>query len=117
LLGASSPNAIQIQTNHKSIPVSYGEEVVVGDDSVKQWMVKDTVDRRRVRLLALPENTYIAKSEASPFSIFNSSSMLCSIYDSKETMDKTIVEKIVKMAACLTVVTAKNGSYTRMGEE
>lgn len=113
-LAAQSPDSIEVVVRNKSIPVSYGEELVLGDVNLGQWLTDDMVDRRRVRMADMQDNLCVAKSEASPFSVFNASDLLCEVYESKDRKDKVITEKIVKMASCLTVVTGKNGPYSRL---
>ena len=113
-LAAPSPDAIQVLAQNRSIPVGYGEEVVLGESDVNKWLMEDTIDRRKVRIADVDQNLSVAKSEASPFSIFNASDLLCEVYDSKDRLDKIITEKIVKMATCLTLVTSKNGPYARL---
>jgi hypothetical protein len=116
-LAAQGANAVQVMAENNTYPVSYGEELVVGNDKVQQWLKKDTIERRKVRLLEFNDKICITKSEASPYSIFDASDLLCEINDSKNKKDQLIMEKIIKMASCLTIVSSKNGPYSRLDRD
>jgi hypothetical protein len=110
-LAAQTPNAIEAVLKNKSIQASYGEELILGDQDVYTRMIGDNLGHRNIRVIALSENISVAKSEVSTTSVFNSSDLLQDIYISQDKQDKAMLNKIVKTAACISVVTGNHGPY------
>ncbi len=105
---------IQVFLGKRESKLNAGQELMLGPegDSVLRSMSQDKVGRRRVKNVDLVSGDSIIRSEVSLVSLFGRNTLMKQIHASKNVDDQDIKEKIVKMAACLSVVTSSHGPFT-----
>jgi hypothetical protein len=96
----------------QKIEVCAGQESVVSRDQAALNAVfkHDSVGRRRVRILD-SEGNKISTAEISIISLMTSSPVLSKIALTKDDQNLALTRKMLKMAACIQLVTASHGTY------
>ncbi len=92
--------------------IAAGEECVLSLQP-HATISRDKIGRRQVRQAEL-ENRALRMSEISIITLIPNSALLSSMSISKSREDMKIIDKILKMAACLQSVTSAHGSYSQL---
>lgn len=102
--------------NKKKLGLQVGQELIVGPKGVSlvRALSSDPVGRRRLNSLELSSGHTCISSEISLSSLMQNSSILAQLVRSQSDSDRDIASKIMKMAVCLSVVTASHGNYSMM---
>ncbi len=103
--------AVEVIVGTKRSIVTVGCEMVVAPPSEKlERVFIDTVGRRR--LVRYDERgSGIFVSEVSMISLIMDSELLSKLFQSAELEDKSLSSRILKMAACLSLVTSGHGTF------
>jgi hypothetical protein len=75
----------------------------------------DTVGRRRIRSFDVAPGQSITRSEISLVSLLQNNEVLSKLLNSKNSSDRALAAKLLKMAACIQQVTGGHGSYAPVG--
>jgi len=115
-LWESRAGTVKVQFGKHSTDICAGKEVVIGKDSnaVYQAMQQDNVGRRRVREISVGNQAALSTAEVSIASMLKESQLLEKLRASTEKSDKSLVDRVMKMAACLQYSTGKHGQYTNL---
>lgn len=116
----NSFKSITVQSERRSVAVNAGVEAVVAHDheTIMAILAGDPVARRQVRAVELSGGDLVVQtSEFSIPSLMKSNSMLRQMVKSAKGVDIALTDRIVKMTACLTVVTGGHGQYRRIAGE
>ena len=103
----------------KYVDLACSEESVLGWDQmgVNKALMRDTLGRRRVRGLPVPNGMYMQKAEV-PLSILmqgENSECLHDLVGSSNPVDKALSDKLIKMAAVQQQVMGKHGQFMQYG--
>ncbi|MBX9690068.1 MAG: hypothetical protein K2X27_25375, partial [Candidatus Obscuribacterales bacterium] len=102
----------------KFVDICAGEESILGWDQlgVNKALSKDVVGRRKVRGIDVPGGMYMQRAEVSLVALMQpeTSEFLHDLVSSNNPNDKALANKLVKMAAVLTQVTAKHGQFVQI---
>jgi hypothetical protein len=106
-------HSIQVSVGGKYVKISAGQELLIGPNgsSLTKSMKGDLLGRRHIRNYDLSREHSVTKSEVSLVSLMQNHSILTRVVKSENESDKDIAAKLMKMAAALSVVTAKRGAY------
>lgn len=90
-----------------------GEELVATADfdSLQSTANEDHVKRRNVRTFELKDGTQIMCAEFSPINVIKQNPVLKSLAFSEDKTESKVFGRVMKMAACLAVVTRSHGDY------
>lgn len=112
-----SGGRVKVSTGAHFATVPVGTEVVVGlsKNHVLDFVRKDLVGRRRIQIGDIKTGS-ISSAEVSLISLMNQSDLLRVIGKSQKAESRAVISKLLKMAACISVVTAGHGSYS-VGQE
>lgn len=116
----NSFKSVTVQSERRSVAVNAGVEAVVARDheTIMAILAGDPVARRQVRAVELTGGDLVVQtSEFSIPSLMKSNSMLRQMVKSARGVDVALTDRIVKMTACLTVVTGGHGQYRRIAGE
>lgn len=99
----------------KFVDIACNEESVLGWDQtgVNKAMLKDTLGRRRVRGIQVPNGMYMQRAEI-PLALLmqtENSECLHDLVGSTNPVDKPLSDKLIKMAAVQQQVMAKHGQF------
>lgn len=112
-----NPNSVHVALliDGKFVPVGAGEEICIGptDAEVRDAISQDQVARRELEPMTLASGQKLLKSEISLVSLMNNSKLLTALQKSNSPNDKQVANHIMKMAACLLMVTSKRGPYSQ----
>ena len=103
--------AVNVNGAHKVV-LTAGQTVTIGSDKDAAFARLGMIARRRVQQTDL-QNVSILVCEESPLSVIENSGTLTQLLKSSAKSDRQISNNILKMAACLTVVTAQHGLYSQ----
>jgi hypothetical protein len=107
---------VNVVMNGRSMKCSAGHELLIGSsvESVTRAMTEDHLQRRASQVSEFDSGrAAISKSEFSLTGAMNDSPLLRMIYRSTDTSDKKIADAIIKMNACVTLVTGGRGAYNK----
>jgi YVTN family beta-propeller protein len=109
--------SIHAYAGNQSLSISVGEEVMLAESNglITQEAKVDPVARRHVRIFTMPNQHSAARSEVSIVSLIQNTELLSHLRVSQDATDKAILDKLVKMAACLAQTTANHGPYSTIG--
>lgn len=111
--------SIKIATPEKRcLGVLLGQETIVGREGISYTRVlgEDAIGRRRMRHLALGTNATVITSEISLVSLLHNTDILSQISRSPMAEDKVILNKVLKMAVALSMITQGHGNYSMVGQ-
>ena len=110
---SNNAGAVRFTGGKRTIAIPVGNELLVAESGAELDKVikADTTGRRGVRILDLPYGGSAMTSEVSFVSTMFNSPILQQIFQSKNDDDRSICDKISKMAVCLSVVTGKHGPF------
>ncbi len=102
--------------NAKLFDLNYGTEAIITDakTNVQDILHNEAVGRRNIKLKYLTHNQMLIHSEVSMVNLFAQSPVLEMLFEAEGHDAKTIRDRIIKMAACLQVVTTSHGFYSKM---
>jgi len=91
-----------------------GEEAILAkkEPSYADILVDDDIGRRRVRLHKLSHDKGIALTEFSLVQAIEREPLIFPLVHSKDTKDKALKNRLLKMAAVLNMVTSRHGHYS-----
>jgi hypothetical protein len=109
----SKQHSVKLQLDDQTISLASGEELVIAaqDDHLKESFTNDQVGRRHCKKYALSAGKHACHSEISLVSVMQKSPLFQRLLSSSNTYDQFVRETIIKMAACLMVVTQYRGAY------
>ena len=98
---------------NKEMTLSGGQAIIIGADeaSVKEALERDPIPRRQLKTFNMGNGQSIAAYEFSLVSLLPNQSIISNVLQSKETDDRSIANKLYKMAACVMLVTYAHGPY------
>ncbi|MBX9771118.1 MAG: hypothetical protein K2X29_07090, partial [Candidatus Obscuribacterales bacterium] len=108
--GANSVTAV---VQGKMINICVGQELIITSNpgELHEVMHNDNVGRRRIKTVEPIANRHIGTCELSLISFMEANPILNQIVHSDEQEDKAMIDRLVKMAACLMVSTTSHGAY------
>ncbi len=110
----SASKSVKVTVAGKVVHISAGEEVVVGlnDGTVESALKGDNVGRRNVNRFVIDGKHAMIKSELSIISLIQQSNLLTTMYTKGSVADRSLMERVMKMAAALFQITGKRGAYS-----
>jgi hypothetical protein len=113
----SGTNSIRGLVSGKTVDIAAGQEVLFGpaDGSLIRALKGDSIGRRRLRTIDLPNKRAITRCEVSLVSLLTQGDVLSHIRISTKPADRQLTEKLLKMSAVLTTVTASHGAFAPVG--
>lgn len=107
--GAST---VKVSSSSHFAHVPVGSEIVIGPSKAKvlEFLKTDLVGRRRIQVGDVKSGGFVS-SEVSLISLLNQSDLMRAVGRSQHVQSKSMVNKLLKMAACISVVTAAHGGY------
>ena len=104
----------ELKTGKHSAPLSSGEEAILLDHepAYSDLVGQDDIGRRRIRVNKLSESESLALSEFSLIQAVEREPMLYRLVHSTDAHDKSVRERLIKMAAVLNIVTGRHGQYS-----
>ena len=104
------------EDNAKLFDLNYGTEAIITDakTNVQDILHNEAVGRRNIKLKYLTHNQMLIHSEVSMVNLFAQSPVLEMLFEAEGHEAKVIRDRIIKMAACLQVVTTNHGFYSKM---
>lgn len=108
--------SLKVVVAHSSMHVSVGNELIVGPHphALLLSVKSDGIGRRSVRDLQLPEGHTLMRSEISMTSFLQNSPLFSKLIQSDDVLDAAIMEKLMKMAACVSLVSGPHGAYSQV---
>jgi hypothetical protein len=106
-------DSVSLIAGQRKLSLSAGHDLIAGEkDMDLQAPLRDKpVGRRKIRNYDLNASHRATCSEVSHVSLFQYADLLSRLHRSNDPLDKELAAKLVKMAACLTQVTASHGPY------
>ncbi len=103
-------NSVRAQIGNRLIQLSVGQELIVGHSLDAPLGAYGTMGRRRVKRAALT-GAEVMVSEFSIPTLLHSVEVVKSLTKSRSALDRHLVEKIVKVSACLMQSTINHGTF------
>ncbi len=109
----------ELAINNRPFNICAGEEIVAANDfdSLQTTLSNDGVTRRQIQTYELSDGTNVMRGEFAPITVIKHSEMLKAMSKSSDQIDSKLFNKMMKMAACLAVVTGGHGSYASVSAE
>lgn len=110
-------NTVELKLAGRTTKLSAGQEAVLGpsDTAVVSEMHSDRLGRRRMNAVDFRKDGFAVTScEFSLTALLQYSELLRHIYSSNDKADKQMTAELVKMAAVLTQVTGRHGTYQQV---
>jgi hypothetical protein len=104
-----------IMTGANPVPIGVGCELIVSDTSkeITEALRQQNIARRGVGNIFLLEKEVAVMAEFSPLSVLQNSKTLTPIVNARSRSEKTLRNKLVKTAACLSLVTSHRGNFKK----
>lgn len=104
----------EIKVGKHTAQLNSGEEAIVLDHEpgYSDLVGQDDIGRRRIRMTKLSESESMALSEFSLIQAVEREPMLYRLVHSTDVHDKSVRERLIKMAAVLNIVTGRHGQYS-----
>lgn len=108
---------VRVANSNRSIPLSAGQESLISHnaDQLTDFVANDNLGHRRTKHIDTKTGHKILKSEVSLISAMQQHQLLSDIMASDNDSDNRLESRLVKMAACLMVVTNNHGLYAQGG--
>jgi hypothetical protein len=90
------------------------DAVVTTTGAANKHMQRDGIARRSVKTTDLGDGMEMARSDVSLTSVLENSTALADLIHSTNRADRAIANRLIKMAACMMMVTAKRGAYAKL---
>jgi len=105
--------SVQVFLGHQTFQLYAGQELVASSsfDKLSQSASSDGLQRRRMNTLELSDGTNVMRCEFSPVTLIKSTPVLKSLVSSNFKPESRAFEKVLKMAACLSIVTESHGNF------
>ncbi len=112
-LHALSPGSVGLMAGNRFISLSAGQEAIAAPDRVLALRELNAtgVGHRRIRFIAGDFGVVVC-SEFSIPAVLSGATLLSTVAHSSDSSDKRLVGRILKTAACLSVVTNNHGPYS-----
>jgi len=109
----------ELAINNRPFTICAGEELVAASDfeSLQSTLGSDGVTRRQVQTYELSDGTNVIRGEFAPITVIKHNEMLKAMCSSTDQTDSRLFSKMMKMAACIAVVTGSHGSYASVSSE
>lgn len=106
-------HSIQVDTGLEYVKVAAGGEVMVSGDkaTLVSGVQKDKIGRRNVQQLKTASGHHVMKSEVSILSLSSKNATMRQLMRSSDKQDRILSNNLMKMAACLMLVTSSHGAY------
>jgi hypothetical protein len=110
--------SIQAFVGQKHLSIASGEEILLADShgTLTKEMKRDHIGRRSIKSFEVTPTQTVSRSDVSLISLINNSQLLRAIVHSNRPSDKDVSNNVLKMAACLSLITARKGPYTQVGQ-
>jgi hypothetical protein len=114
----NSARSVTIVAGGASFKVAAGEEALVGNsrEALHESMAADHIGRRDIRHVDV-KGLAVATSEVSIPALFQGDHLMKLIHGSNAKEDKSVFNKMMKMAACLMQVTSNRGAYRQISSK
>jgi hypothetical protein len=111
-------NSINTSTGKSSVALAAGQELVFSteDTGLMQQVKSDNIARRRIKTVEMPTGHNLMRSEVSLLSLLQNEPVLKQLVVSETEHDQALLQKLIKMTACLNQVTAGHGAYSVVGQ-
>lgn len=111
----SKQTSLTISTDdQRHLGTQLGHELIIGKQTMSHTQVlnEEPVGRRRMRHNDLGKTHSVVSSEVSIVSLLQNTNLLSQLQRSQHPDDKAMLNKIMKMAVSLQLVTQKHGNYS-----
>ncbi len=110
----NSAGSIAVYVGNRVMKLSVGHEMLIGpnDGSVSKALKSEAVGRRSIKAFDVPGNNQVITCDYSLTSLVHNTDILTRLMKSENHGDRAIADKLVKMAAVLSTVTAGRGAYS-----
>ncbi len=114
----NSAHSVKLYAGSKLMTLSSGEEFIIGapDESINTALKSDPLGRRKIQRYDLNKDISLLHTEFSLVSLMQNNLILGELLKAADADDHAMAEKLVKMAAVLTQVTARHGAYSATGQ-
>ena len=109
-LSDNGRGSVKVEYQGHVFVLAPGQEIVFGSIPLR-----DHLARREISRFAISSQT-ISFADVSPVTLLSSNELLQIIRSSSTSEERAIVNKILKTAACLSLVTVSHGRFTRQNE-
>ena len=108
--------SIRLDFEGRSLKIAAGEEIIVGPsgNTLVKTFKNDLFSRRRISRFDIGGGNSVVKSDISLVSLMQRHEVMSRLVHSSNPSDHALAEKVIKMAACIHMVTAKKGAYAPM---
>jgi hypothetical protein len=108
---------VRVLVDSRTIKLAAGHELIIGPDdgSVPAAMRSDRVGRRGLKTYSIDNRYGVAASEVSLVHLMQTSAVLTRLLRSSNAADRTIMNKVLKMAATIQHLRASRGAYAVSG--
>ena len=109
-----APDSVKVSIGNRASNVAVGCEVVVGssEQALLQAVAHDSIGRRRMRVTHIQDGAVMATCEVSLVALFQHCKVVSAVMDGKYPDDGHVLKKLLKMPACLMLVTQSHGSFS-----
>lgn len=109
----TAPAYAHILLPNWSCKIRAGQEVFLTKDAVSaiKQMKADAICRRNLRQEQTKNGYYITRSEFSATSVLQNNQLLCNVKKSTRSGDRSLFNRMIKLAAALQQVFASNGAF------
>jgi hypothetical protein len=105
---------VKLLVNNRSTSLYASQDAIVTTPGAStKVMQHDNIARRSVKTTDLGNGHEIARSDVSLTSVMENSPALANLIHSTNHADRAIASRLIKMAACMMMVTAKKGAYSK----
>jgi hypothetical protein len=117
LFNAKQAPAMVVTADKRSVGAAVGQELIIGKAgySFAKVLGEDAVGRRRMRHIDMGAHTNVISCEVSLVSLLENTEILSRLSRSQSPEDRAIVNKILKTAVALSIVTQSHGPYSIVG--
>lgn len=114
----NSAHSVKLYAGNKLMTLSSGQEFIVGapDESIDNALKSDGLGRRKIQRFDLNKDLSLFHTEFSLVGLMQNNTILAELLKAADQDDHAMAEKLVKMAAVLTQVTARHGAYSATGQ-
>ncbi len=114
----NSSHSIKLYAGNKLMTLSSGEEFIIGapDSSLDNTLKSDPLGRRKIQRFDLNKDLSLLHTEFSLVGLMQNNTILGELLKAADQDDHAMAEKLVKMAAVITQVTARRGAYSSTGQ-
>lgn len=112
-LWESQTQSLTVEARNRSMKVIVGSELITAASAESLAKAReDSIGRRNVHEFTTSDGSYFATSEIALGTLIGSTRLLQRLSASPDKADQKLYAKVLKMTACLNVVTTGHGSYS-----